>query len=49
MVVESMEVPRDKNRGNAAEMTINMRELLTVEVAAAAGLLDKGTQNGSTV
>lgn len=49
MAIESMEVPRNANLGSAVQVTLNMREVLTSEVAVAEGTTDLGTQNTTTV
>ena len=49
MVIESLEVPRDAKRGHAVEMTLNLREIKTAQVATAAGTSNLGTQNTTAV
>lgn len=49
MVIESMEVPRDSTRGHAVEMTLQLREVKTAQVAQTAGTSDLGTQNTTLV
>jgi hypothetical protein len=49
MVIETMDVPRTNKSGNAVEMALTLQELLTVDVAAAAATVDKGTQAGTAV
>lgn len=44
MVIESLEVPRNSQRGYAVEMNIRLREVMTAEVAQAAGTANLGTQ-----
>jgi hypothetical protein len=49
MMVESMEVPRTNRLGNAVEMSLSLREVLTTQVDVAAATTDKGTQNPSAI
>lgn len=49
MVVGTMVVPRNNKLGNAVEMTLNLRELQTAEVADTTGTTDLGTQSGTAV
>lgn len=49
MAIESMEVPRNNRRSNAVEMILNLREVLTAQVAETAGTTDLGTQTATPV
>jgi len=49
MVIESVEVPRNPQRGAAVEMVIALRELKTAQVASTAGTSDLGSQNSTVV
>ena len=44
MVIESMDVPRNSQRGYAVEMNLRLRQVMTVQVATSAGPSNLGTQ-----
>lgn len=49
MVIESMEVPRNAQRGHAVEMFLQLREIKTASLVAIAGTTNLGTQNTALV